>query len=154
MISVELVFLAFLFLAIITLSRTYFILSAFSLVNVLIYPFTSESDPHLLDILSSISFATGVAIMLFGDIHKIYQTVIIALTILCLSVMEIVLQSDFYYDISVGIYENLIAAFLIAQMMGVFRGTNYLHSPRFNLWEIYRTSRFNHHQSNQVEETK
>lgn len=154
MIPIELTFLAFLFLAIVTSSRTYFILALFSLLNVCIYPFTSASDTYLLDIYSSIDFACGVAILLFGDIHKIYQSVFLSLMILCNALMEQALQIDFYYDISVGIYENLIAVFLIAQMMGVFRGTDYLHRPRFNLWEIYRSSSTNHNQSHKVEETK
>lgn len=154
MIPIELTFVAFLLLAIFTSSRTYFILALFSLLNVCIYPYTSESDQYLLDIYSSVDFAAGVAILLFGDIHKIYQSVFLSLMILCHAIMEQLIQIDFYYNISVGIYENLIALFLLAQMMGVFRGIDSLHSPRFNLWEIHSFSRFNRNQNNQVEETK
>lgn len=154
MIPIELTFFAFLLLAIFTSARTYFILALFSLLNVLVAPYTSATDPHLLDVYSSIDFAAGVAVLLFGDIHKIYQATFLSLMILCHAMMEHALQVDFYYYNSVVIYENLIALFLLAQMMGVFRGTNYLHRPRFNLWEIYRSSRFNHHQNYQTKERK
>ena len=154
MIPVELTFVVFSLLAIFTSSRTYFILALFSLLNVYLFQYTSETDIHLLDTYSTIDFAAGVAIILFGDIHRVYQSFFLALMILCHALMEQALQIDFYYNISVALYENLIAAFLIAQMMGAFRGTNYLHSPRRDLWKVHRFGNFNHHQSDQVEETK
>lgn len=146
MIPIEITFLAFLALAILTSSRTYFILALFSLLNIYIYPYTSSEDINLLDIYASVDFFACVAVLLWGDIHKVYQSVILAIMVLCHGIMEQVLYFDFYYDISITIYGSVIAALLIAQMMGVFRGTDYLHSPRFDIWKVYRSGGFNRNQ--------
>lgn len=143
MIPIEITFIAFLFLAAITASRTYFILATFSLINIYIYPYTSSEDINLLDIYATIDFFACVAVLLFGDIHKIYQSVILALMVLCHGMMEQALYFDFYYDATSNIYESMIAALLIAQMMGVFRGTDYLSNPRFDIWKVHRFGNWN-----------
>ena len=138
MIPIEVTFLAFLALAIITSSKTYFILAAFSFLNIYVYPHTSSEDINLLDIYATIDFFACLAVLLFGDIHRIYQSIILAIMVLCHGMMEQSLYFDFYYDATSTIYESVIAALLIAQMMGVFRGTDYLHNLRFYIWKVRR----------------
>lgn len=147
MIPIEVTFLAFLALAILTSSRTYFILSSFSLLNIYIYPHTSADDLNLMDVYASVDFFACLAVIFFGDIHKIYQSVILATMVFAHEIMELALYFDFHYDVSTTIYESMIAALLMAQMMGVFCGTDRLSHPRFDIWKVCRINSFNRHQS-------
>lgn len=142
MIPIELTFIAFFALAIYTSSRTYFILALFSLLNVYVYPYTSSSDVSLLDIYASIDFFTCVAVLLFGDIHKVYQSIILTVMVLLHGLMEFALQADFYYEVTTNLYINAITALLIAQMMGVFRGSDRIYNPISHFWKVRRPSGF------------
>lgn len=143
MIPIEVTFFMFFILALFTESKTYFILATFSLLNVYVYPYTSPDNPNLLDIYASIDFFACIAVLLFGDIHKIYQSFILAIMVFCHGLMEQALNFDFYYDVTSQFYEGTIVLLLIAQMMGVFYGIDNVPNPHFDIWKIRNSSGVN-----------
>lgn|SRR5512139_729042 len=120
---------AFAAVAYITKSRTYGVLAFSALANVYIDHFTHADDQYLMVTYSSIEFFTGLAILYYGDIHKLYQTSVLTLMLLAHFLMEYSLVYDKIAVIESGAYIYTISGLIIAQLIGAGRGLNYTHSP-------------------------
>src|SRR5512146_3196290 len=86
---------AFAAVAYITKSRTYVVLAISSLVNVYVDHFTHPDDQYLLVTYSTIEFCTALAVIYYGDIHKLYQSTMLALFLMAHFIMEMALVYDF-----------------------------------------------------------
>lgn len=120
---------AFAAVAYITKSRTYGVLAFSALANVYIDHFTHADDQYLMVTYSSIEFFTGLAVLYYGDIHKLYQTSILTMMLMAHFFMEYSLVYDRIAFIESGIYIYTISGLIIAQLIGAGRGLNYTHSP-------------------------
>lgn len=113
---------AFAAVAYITKSRTYAILAFSALVNVYIDHFTHADDPYLMVTYSTIEFCTAIGVIYFGDIHKLYQSSMLALFLCAHFMMEFALVYDFTAIIYSNIYINTISILILAQLIGAGRG--------------------------------
>jgi hypothetical protein len=117
---------AFASVAYITGARTYKILAFSALVNVYIDTYTSPDDQYLMVVYSSIEFFTALGILYYGDIHKLFQTVILALMLLTHYTMEYALAFDKVEFIDSGAYTYIISALIVSQLIGAGRGLDKL----------------------------
>lgn len=128
MIPLFITVLAFAAVAYITKSRTYWILAFSALANVYIDHFTHADDENLMVVYSSIEFFTGLAVLHYGDIHKFYQTSMLALLLVVHFTMEYALVYDKVAYIESGIYIYIVSTLIILQLMGAGRGLDKLNS--------------------------
>jgi len=120
---------AFLAVAYITKSRTYGVLAFSALVNVYIDHFTHSDDPYLMVVYSSIEFFTGLAVLYYGDIHKLFQTSVLTLLMAVHFTMEYALVYDKIAFIESNAYVYIISGLIIAQLIGAGRGLDNSYSP-------------------------
>lgn len=126
MIPLWIIVVAFSILAYITKSRTYMILAFSALVNVYVDTFTSADDQYLMVTYASIEFFTALAILYFGDVHKIFQSIILTLMLCNHYVMEFALTIDNVSYIESDIYSYIITLLIILQLIGAGRGMDKL----------------------------
>jgi hypothetical protein len=124
MITPILVFIAFFILAVLTRTKTYFILATCAYLNFIVDKFTSENDLYLMVIYSAIDFITCVTILVFGDILKVYQGTILLLMIFAHFLMEMALVHDNVYLIESDIYVYTVSVLIILQMIGARYGVD------------------------------
>jgi len=144
MIPVWITAFAFCFVAYLTGSRTYIVLALSSLANVYINHFTRSDDLYLMVTYSSIEFFTCLAVLHFGDWHKLYQSTILFMMLTLHFSMEAALVYDFAEFIESGIYTYIMMGLIIAQLIGASRGTDkfttlyqpYSHWPSTMLFDI------------------
>lgn len=82
---------------------------------------------------ASIDFVTCIVILFFGDIHKIYQSVILELMVFCHYLMEIALSNGYIKFVESDIYVNTMMFLLIAQIVGADHGINRILNSLFDL---------------------
>lgn len=119
---------AFAVIAYITKSRTYGILALSALANVYIDHFTHADDQYLMITYSSIEFFTGIGVLYYGDIQKLYQTSILTLLLITHFTMEYALVYDKVIYIESGIYIYIISGLIVLQMIGAGRGLDKYNS--------------------------
>ena len=122
MIPIWITALAFLSVAYLTRSRTYAVLALSSIFNIYVDHFTRSDDLYLMVTYSSIEFFTCLAILYYGDSHKIYQSIILFMMLCLHFVMEIALDYDYVPFIESGIYTYTMSGLIIAQLIGAGRG--------------------------------
>jgi len=125
---------AFLIVAYLTKSRTYSVLAFSAICNLLIDYFTHADDQYLMMTYASIEFFTALGVFVLGDIHKIYQSSILALMLMLHFFMETALVIDNVWFIESGIYTYGISLLIIVQLMGASRGTDKL-STLYQSWD-------------------
>jgi len=144
MIPLEITLLAFFVIGLLMKSRTYFILAIFAWINIYVDKFTTSHDLYLMLTYSSIDFLAALSILFFGDIHKIYQSVLLTLMVFSHFLMEIALVNDYSFFIESNVYTNTITLLLLSQMMGVFYGVTRIYnpvcSPNTDIWETSNTN--------------
>lgn len=126
MIPVWLTAIAFCFVAYLTSSRTYLVLALSAIVNCYIDHFTRSDDLYLMVTYSSIEFFTCLGVLYFGDIHKLYQSIILFFMLSLHFVMEAALVYDLVSFIESGFYTYIMMGLIIAQLIGASRGTEQL----------------------------
>jgi hypothetical protein len=143
MIPLGITLLVFFVIGLLLKSKTYFILAIFSWINIYVDKFTTSHDLYLMLTYTSIDFLAALAILFFGDIHKIYQSVLLTLMVFAHCLMEMALVNDYSFFIESNIYTDTITLLLLAQMMGVFYGIdrifNPVCSPNTDMWETCNT---------------
>jgi hypothetical protein len=147
MIPFWLTILAFCFVAYLTRSRTYSILAFSAICNLYIDNFTHADDQYLMVTYASIEFFTAFCVLVFGDIHKLYQSSVLALMLLLHFTMEAALVVDDVWFIESGIYTYGMSLLIIVQLMGAGRGTKELttlHQPWYNRLSIRLPDLQNH----------
>ena len=142
MITPILVFIAFFILALITRTRTYFILAICAYLNFVVDKFTSENDLYLMVIYSAIDFITCVTILVFGDILKVYQGTILLLMIFAHFMMEIALVNDNVFLIESDIYVYTVSLLIILQMIGARYGVDNNNSLSWRNHHSYKINNF------------
>lgn len=152
MIPLEVTLLIFFVIGLVRKSKTFFILAVFAWLNIYIYPKTSADDLYLMLTYTTVDFCAALVILHFGDIHKLYQTSMLALMILAHCVMEFALITDWVGFIESDIYIHTITALLILQMLWGIYGIDRLHNPihrsDFNPWQAGNFGLPNHKTSN------
>lgn len=143
MIPLWLTVFAFCTAAYLTNSRTYTVLALSSIANLYIDHFTSADDLYLMVVYSSIEFFTGLAVLYFGDIHKLYQTSMLTLFLIVHFTMECALVYDKVEYIESGIYIYLISGLIIAQLIGAGRGLNKISPLSWSDYHRRTTGLFN-----------
>jgi hypothetical protein len=96
---------------------------------------------------ASIEFFTSFGILLFGDIHKLYQSSVLALMLCLHLIMEAALVVDNVWFIESGIYTYGMSLLIIASLMGAGRGTKELttlYQPWDNRLPIHLPNLQNH----------
>lgn len=111
-------FFAFCVIALITHSRTYFVLAVSALVNLVVDDYTSTDDAYLVLVYSTIDFFTCLFVLFFGDFHKIYQSSMIVLMLFLHYTMEAALSLDNVEFIESGIYTYAMTFLIIMQLIG------------------------------------
>lgn len=156
MIPLEMTLLIFFVIGLIRKSKTFYVLAIFAWLNIYIYPKTTADDLYLMLTYTTVDFFAALAILHFGDIQKLYQTSILALTIVMHLLMEMALIEDWAGFIESGIYIHTITALLILQMLGGSYGINRLSNPLrrsdFDIWATDNLSVPNHKSSNFINE--
>src|SRR5574343_857575 len=94
-------------------SRTYWVLAVSALVNIYIDQFTNAADPYLMVTYSSIEFCTGMAVIYFGDIHKLYQSIMLSLFLMAHFIMEFALVYDISSIITSNAYTYTISLLIL-----------------------------------------
>jgi len=146
MIPLWMTVLAFLFAAYITSSRTYAVLALSAIVNIYLDNFTRADDQYLMVTYSAIEFFTCFAVLHFGDIHKLYQSVILFIMLSLHFTMEAALVFDYAVFIESGIYTYTMTGLIVAQLMGASRGTDKLSWP-YSDWRETNLFGLIHHQT-------
>ena len=155
MIPIWLTALAFLSVAYLTKSRTYAVLALSSIFNIYIDHFTRSDDLYLMVTYSSIEFFTCLAVLYYGDSHKIYQSVILFMMLCLHFIMEVALDYDYSSFIESGLYTYTMSGLIIAQLIGAGRGmdrTSYW--PDSNRRETHYLVLFNHQSTFKVKEAE
>lgn len=98
-------------------SRTYFILLYASLLNMMIYPFTSEYSVVLE---SSLDVTILLALLLFGDKHRLYQAGLLLIALIFHFRFE--LDQTYGTDLILSNYGAVITGITIMQLLGVSHG--------------------------------
>lgn len=109
-------FAAFFALAMMIRSRTYTLLAVFSLVNLASDQFTHPDDLYLMVTYSLIDYATIMALLAFGDIHKMRQVIILAAMITLHALLEY--DQLFGTNIVFDWYIYGVSALILAQLAG------------------------------------
>lgn len=115
-------FSAFFALALMIRSRTYTLLAVFSLVNLAADQFTHSDDLYLMVVYSLIDYITIMALIAFGDIHKMRQVIILALMISLHALLEY--DQVFGTNIVFDWYIYGVSALILAQLAGARGGIN------------------------------
>jgi len=142
MIPLWLTALAFCSIAFLTGARTYAVLAIASMVNIYVDNFTSSTDQYLMVTYSSMEFFTCLAVLYFGDVHKLYQSVILFLMTVLHFVMEAALVFDNVFFIESGIYTYTMSALIILQLWGAGRGLDKIHRSCHNRGKVNRVALF------------
>lgn len=137
MIPIWLTAFAFCSVAYLTGSRTYAVLALSSMVNIYIDHFTLSTDQYLMVTYSAIEFFTCLAVLHFGDSHKIYQSIVLFLMLSLHFSMEVALVTDSVWFIESGIYTYLMSVLIITQLMGAGRGMDTISWPDTYRRETY-----------------
>jgi len=147
MIPLWITIFAFCTAAYFTKSLTYAILAFSSIVNLYIDNFTRADDLYLMLTYSSIEFFTCLAVLFYGDIHKIYQSVILTLMLLLHFTMEYALEYDYIGFIESGVYVYAMSGLIIMQLLGASHGMDRIATksrPSNNLGKNNHSGLFNH----------
>lgn len=122
-------------------SRTYAILALSAVITVYINQYLSSDDPMLMQHYSSIEFFTCLSILAIGDIHKLYQSLMLFLMSFFHFLMEAALIVDNEVFIESGIYSFAITLFIVMQLAGAGHG---LDRNRGLHWPFANRSKDNH----------
>lgn len=155
MIPIWITALAFCSVAYLTKSRTYVVLALSSIINIYIDHFTRSDDLYLMVTYSSIEFFTCLAVIYYGDSHKVYQSILLFLMLCLHFIMEIALDYDYAPFIESGIYTYTMSGLIIAQLIGAGRGmdrTSYW--PDSDRRETHYLVLFNHQSNYTTNEAK
>lgn len=144
MIPLLITVIAFCAVAHLTKSITYSILALAYSFNAYLDNFTRADDSSLMVIYSSLDFATCLAIMYFGDIHKLYQSALLFAMLALHFAMEAALVYDYVPFIESGIYTYTMTGLIIAQLMGASRGMDKLYWTDTYRLKAHRFSLLNH----------
>lgn len=128
MIPLWITIVAFCTAACLTKSTTYAILAFSSIVNLYIDNFTQADDLYLMLTYSSIEFFTAMAVLFYGDIHKIYQSIILTAMVALHFTMETTLEYDYAEFIDSGAYVYIMSGLIIMQLLGAAHGMDKLTS--------------------------
>jgi len=129
---------AFYAIAFITKSRTFSILAFSALANLAIDRYTSSDSQWLMLIYSEIEFFTAIFVLKYGDIQKIYQSIMLAFMLTLHFTGQLFIVMDDYYIFESGIYTYTMSMLIIFQLLGAGCGTdklNTLHRPNPNRWK-------------------
>ena len=148
MIPIWITAFAFCSVAYLTKSRTYTILALSSIANIYIDHFTSETDLYLMVVYSAIEFFTCLAVIFYGDFHKLYQSVLLFMMLCMHFIMESALTIDSVLFIESQIYTYAMSGLIIAQLMGVGRGMDKIHWTDSYRRKDNRIAFFNHQTCN------
>lgn len=152
MISVWIAFSVFLLIAAVSQSRTYFILGVAYFINALVDVFVAPDDRYLMLIYTILDLFSAIIIICFGDIHKIYHSVIFELMIFCHMLMEWALVNDYVVFIESDLYVNTIMFLVLCQILGADHGINRLINSLFDIRSHLRKIHHlvsSHHQGGQ-----
>jgi len=109
-------FAAFFSLALMIRSRTYTLLTVFSFVNLVADQLTNSDGLYLMVVYSLIDYITIMALIAFGDIHRMRQVIILALMISLHALLEY--DQSFGTNIVFDWYVYGISALILAQLAG------------------------------------
>jgi len=129
---------AFYALAFILKSRTYSILAFSAIANLAIDHYTTADSPWLMMVYSDIELVTALLVLKYGDIQKIYQSILLALMLALHFTGQLFIVIDDYYLFESGIYTYVMSLLIIFQLLGAGCGTdklNTLHRPNPNRWK-------------------
>ena len=126
MIPLFLTVFAFCVMAYLIRSRTYSILAFSAICNLYIDHFTHADDQYLMVTYASIEFFTAFGVLIFGDIHKLYQSSVLAVMLSLHLVGQTSKILDNYYLFESGIYTYGMSLLIIVSLMGAGRGTDKL----------------------------
>lgn len=146
--------MAFCAVAYLTNSRTYAVLALSAIVNIYIDHFTLETDQYLMVTYSLIEFFTCLAVFHFGDVHKLYQSIMLALMLVLHFTMEAALVFDYVDFIESGIYTYVMSGLIIAQLIGAGRGMDTLPWTDSYRRETHYPNLFNHQERNSFKAEK
>lgn len=93
-----------------------------ALVNLAVDQFTTASDSHLMVVYATMDFSTAMAILWFGDKHRIYQSCLLGIMIFYHMLLEV--DQIFGTSIIFDWYEYAISVIILAQLLGAHRGAD------------------------------
>lgn len=142
MIDPVVVLLAFFAMALIIPSRTYAILAGFALINLVADQFTRADDISLMVVYSAIDYAAAYAVLKYGDIDKLKQSIILS----CMITLHLLLELDQVSGASIVFdwYVYGISALILAQILGAKSGVDSvdttIHRPDFNIADAVKNA--------------
>jgi hypothetical protein len=144
MIPPEIQLLALFVVALLTQSRTYTLIAVFSFINLVADQFTTSDYLYLMVVYVAIDYLTAMAILKYGDIDKVKQSLIL----IGMVMLHVLLEIDQTYETSIVFdwYVYGVSALILAQIAGARRGMdrNYstIHGAYLSPFDIFKDALF------------